>query len=378
MLDANLYTLSFIQSANEINKLVLIEEGSGEPVYYRTRTGQDSQQQLKLDLYHSLTNAHLGTLQSLTNKLKLISLYNPNSTIELKNSSLIHWEWSFNYNGDESFKFSWRRDLLGLKSNRKGLGYTCWLVRKPDPDYPCAIYRPNGSTVPSSCQILDFNIRRIEGIEDRRGLEIVMILSLLAFTESLSDNEARKPKPTSSPDRTPSQPTVPIPPLTATEASRILNDDVEPNEILIHEEGTIDEFVQAGLKLLSDRLLLYIYIHAPTPKTLPMAVKVAESIKRIRFKEFKEDLQQYLVDDVMSRNLKGKGKQTTTTKSHEKPTSNTLKIYLSRTPLDELLPKPNLKSNPHQLKPPSLPPKTLHSPPTSKPGLTKKLLHKKV
>lgn len=40
MLDANLYTLSFVQSANEPGKLVLIEDGTGEPVYYRLRTGR--------------------------------------------------------------------------------------------------------------------------------------------------------------------------------------------------------------------------------------------------------------------------------------------------------------------------------------------------
>ncbi|EGG08340.1 uncharacterized protein MELLADRAFT_74556 [Melampsora larici-populina 98AG31] len=396
MLDANLYTLSFIQSVNEPNKLVLIEEGTGEPVYYRTRSSHE-QDQLKLDLFHSLTNAHLASLQNLNHKLKLISLYNPNLPIELKNSSLIHWEWTFtfttNSNGngkgkgkgkgnedgkdqEERFKFSWKRDLLGLKSNRKGLGYTCWLIRKPDPDYPCAIYKPKTSNQPAICQILDFNIQRIEGIQDKKGLEIVMILSLLAFTEPITDHEFRKPKPTNSPDQTPSQAPVPIQPLTSTEANRILNDDVEPNEILINEEEPIDRFIQTGLKLLSDPLLVYIYIHASTPKTIPMAVKVAESIKRTRFKDFQEDLQQYLMDDIMSRNLKGKGNQSI---NDQKPTSNTLKIYLSRTPLDELLPKPNLKSKSNPSKPPIKPPKTLNGVHTSKPpGSNKKLIHKKV
>lgn len=57
--------------------------------------------------------------------------------------------------------------------------------------------------------------------------------------------------------------------------------------------------MNAGLKLLSDPLLLYVYVHAPTPSTLSMAVKVAETIKRTRAKRHGEDLQQYVVDDIM-------------------------------------------------------------------------------
>ncbi|KAG0140033.1 hypothetical protein CROQUDRAFT_665726 [Cronartium quercuum f. sp. fusiforme G11] len=164
MLDANLYTLSFVQSANEPGKLVLIEEGSGEPVYYRLRTGQDEGH--RIELYHSLTDAGLASLHNLSSKLKLVSLQNPAAAIELRNSGYIHWEWTFEFGRDA--KFCWRRDIVGLKSNKKG--FTCWMVRKPDPDYPCAIYRPASSTSPNpSCQILDFNIRRIEVIEDRRG-----------------------------------------------------------------------------------------------------------------------------------------------------------------------------------------------------------------
>ncbi|KAH9821752.1 hypothetical protein DFH28DRAFT_1078984 [Melampsora americana] len=306
MLDVNLYTLNFIQSSNEIHKLVLIEEGSGEPVYYRTLTNQESStDSLKLNLFHSLTHAHLASLETLNQKLKLISLWNPNQSFELKNSR--------------------------LKSNKKGLGYTCWLARKPDPDYPCAIYKPSTSTLPASCQILDFNIRRIEGIEDKKGLEIVMIISLLAFTEVFSDHHPRQPKPSNSPDRTPShQPTLPIRTLRPKEVSRILKDEVEPNEILIHEDGTIDEF-----------------------------------IKRIRFKDFKEDLQQYLIDEIMSRNLKHESNPIQSKLSKSSSTNKTLKIYLSRTSLDELLPKAHFQSNPH-IKSPVLPPKLFHSKPSFK------------
>jgi hypothetical protein len=95
-------------------------------------------------------------------------------------------------------------------------GYTCWMVctyihpnhepislvvlhtqlassvsflfspqsRKPDPDYPCAIYRPGSSSVPPSCQFLDFNIRRIENLQDPRGTFFFSAISSCFFPES--------------------------------------------------------------------------------------------------------------------------------------------------------------------------------------------------
>lgn len=146
---------------------------------------------------------------------------------------------------------------------------------------------------------------------------------------------------------------------------------------MVTETGRVEQFVDAGLRLLADPLLLYIYVHAVTPTTLPLAVEVAAIIKRTRAKRFGEDLQQYVMDDIMrlayrlslftfrwnppissyhlsldSRQLKGKQKPGV------KATPATLKIYLSRTPLDELLPQSKYKKAPVSQPPPVPPPKT--------------------
>ncbi|KAG0140034.1 hypothetical protein CROQUDRAFT_665729, partial [Cronartium quercuum f. sp. fusiforme G11] len=124
------------------------------------------------------------------------------------------------------------------------------------------------------------------------GLEVVILLSLLAFTESWSDYENRRPSEQASPPNN----IQPLPQPTSLPPAQIDSVSTEPNEILVTESCTIDALVDLGLKLLSDPLLLYVYVHAPTPSTLSKAVKVAESIKRTRAKKFGEDLQQYVVD----------------------------------------------------------------------------------
>ncbi|KAA1105219.1 hypothetical protein PGTUg99_014559 [Puccinia graminis f. sp. tritici] len=42
MLDANLYTLNFVRSTSEPEKLFLIQESTGEPVYFRLRVPEVS------------------------------------------------------------------------------------------------------------------------------------------------------------------------------------------------------------------------------------------------------------------------------------------------------------------------------------------------
>ncbi|WAQ86611.1 hypothetical protein PtA15_7A337 [Puccinia triticina] len=316
MLDVNLYTLNFVRSTNEPDKLFLIQESTGEPVYFRLRVPEGSE--TRTELYHAATLAPLGVFQPLSSKLKLISLANPSATVELKNSGYIHFEWTFFFDG--RLKFCWRKDIVGMSGSKRG--YTCWMSRKPDPDYPCAIYRPGSSTAPPSCQFLDFNIRRIENLHDPRGLEFTIILALLGFTEALVDPEPSSVSPSLSQTQIP----------TATN-----HGPIEANELRVVENSSTSEseLVAQGHKLFEDPLFLYLSVHAPSPKTFKQAVAIAEQIKRDRLKRHGEELYQYLVDDIMTQEM-STGRLPASSNA-SKPSD--LKVYLSRTPLDELLPK---------------------------------------
>ncbi|KAA1125903.1 hypothetical protein PGTUg99_018099 [Puccinia graminis f. sp. tritici] len=345
MLDVNLYTLNFVRSTNEPDKLFLIQEATGEPVYFRLRAPEGSGE-TRTELYHAATLAPLGVFQHLSSKLKLISLTNPSSTIELKNSGYINFEWTFYF--DKILKFCWRKDIVGMAGNKRG--YTCWMSRKPDPDYPCAIYRPGSSTVPPSCQFLDFNIRRIENLHDPRGLEFAIILALLGFTEAVADH-----------DRSP--PTSPL------DSQRQIT-AIEANELRVTENSSTSELVAQGHKLFEDPLFLYLSVHAPSPKTFKRATAVAEQIKRDRLKRHGEELYQYLVDDIMSHEISTGKPSSSGSSCTNSSKSSSLKVYLSRTPLDELLPKSATSSKSNQksgrsslrVQKPQLPPKEPRAP----------------
>ncbi|KAI9627490.1 hypothetical protein KEM48_009789 [Puccinia striiformis f. sp. tritici PST-130] len=324
MLDANLYTLNFVRSTNEPEKLFLIQESTGEPVYFRLRQAEGSE--TRTELYHASTIAPLGVFQHISSKLKLISLANPSATIELKNS--------------------------GKR------GYTCWMSRKPDPDYPCAIYKPGTSSVPPSCQFLDFNIRRIENLQDPRGLEFAIILALLGFTETVSlDQESRR-----SPSPPHSQKQLTSAPGSSSMTNYYDSPPIEANELRVHENSSTSELVAQGHKLFEDPLFLYLLVHAPNPKSFKRATVIAEQIKRDRSKRHGEELYQYLVDDII-RDRKWTSFIFTTMNTGPKPNTS-LKVYLSRTPLDELLPKSATKKLGKSSFKPQLPPKQSSSPST--------------
>lgn len=333
MLDANLYTINFVRSTIEPDKLFLIEDSTGDPIYFRTKVPENNE--TRVELYHAPSLAPLGSFHHLSSKLKLISLANPSSTIELKNSGYITFEWSFYFDQLKLLKFCWRRDIIGLAGNKRG--FTCWMSRKPDPDYPCAIYRPGSSSQPPSCQFLDFNIRRIENLKDPRGLELVIILSLLGFTEALADPEPRRSPPNSPPQSQPQLANTVPSKLSAS----VLDQPIEVNELRVGENSSTSELVAQALNLFEDPLFLYLFVHAPNPKAFKQATTVAEQIKRDRLKKSGEELYQYLMDDVMSQEMSGSRSGPSLSSSNT--TSNSLKIYLSRTPLDELLPKASAK-----------------------------------
>lgn len=74
-----------------------------------------------------------GILSSTTttsaNRTRMVQLHNPEATIELRNKTLISFEWSFRW---EDVRYSWHRDRESISTRNSG--YTCRMSRKPDPD----------------------------------------------------------------------------------------------------------------------------------------------------------------------------------------------------------------------------------------------------
>jgi hypothetical protein len=72
-----------------------------------------------LHLIDPLSKGTLATTTSLAmNKLRLITLHNPTLRIELKNKSLISYEWRFTWAHD--WKFIWHRSRDSLSTSNTG------------------------------------------------------------------------------------------------------------------------------------------------------------------------------------------------------------------------------------------------------------------
>lgn len=203
----------------------------------------------------------------------------------------------------------------------------CFIIRKPDPPVLVAVTKePPGKLKTTAIQILDYNINRFD-IEDRKGLEIVILTSLLTFHD-LNDAYHATPTEVSPQSSSSAVPTVagagtgdgppppyrsftadsntgdtqvlsnvgggqapplplkpPIPETTGIDKvaeAHAMRGDV--NEITIEEDGSVEDYAQYALGLLEDDAMLFITIQSFDAKTVPKVLQVVEETKRIRHK----------------------------------------------------------------------------------------------
>ncbi|KAF8868357.1 hypothetical protein CPB85DRAFT_1263337, partial [Mucidula mucida] len=98
---------------------------------------------------------------------KILELCNPSSTVELKYTGTLSFRWGFKW---EEHDFEWKRE-------------ECYMIRKPDPPVLVAITKePAGDSRPVLSKS-SYNLNRFE-IEDRKGLEIVLLTALLTFQDA--------------------------------------------------------------------------------------------------------------------------------------------------------------------------------------------------
>ncbi|KAJ4470107.1 hypothetical protein J3R30DRAFT_3538239 [Lentinula aciculospora] len=344
-LDQNLFTLIVTPSPLDPNVVDLVDPGG--QIHYRKQRVPGPM--YKAEVYDFMSESLLVTASapSTTSKVKTLELCNPTLAVELKFTGTLSFKWSFQW---EDHEFEWKRE-------------ECYLIRKPDPPVLVAITKePAGRLKSSSVQVLDYNLNRFD-INDRKGLEIVILTALLTFHDSNDTYHSPKTSPLSTPTPSASTPilleppTPPPRPEPKTGVDRIAELHAmrgEFNEVTVEAEGSVDDYAQYCWNLLQDDAILFVMIKSHTSLEVQKVVQVAEESKRIRHKAgLQDDLNQYVIYDAEAKkgpkriNLDdaSKGKKPA---AYVPPSS--LCIHLSKIPMPELQPlKPSNTQNHKEL-----------------------------
>ncbi|KAJ7039198.1 hypothetical protein C8F04DRAFT_1087477 [Mycena alexandri] len=337
-LDQNLFTLIVTPSTENPNVLDLIDP-AGRAHYRKQRTPGPI---YKTEIYDPLSEALLvtATAPSATSKIKFLELCNPSMTVELKYTGTLSFRWSFKW---EEHEFEWKRE-------------ECYMLRKPDPPVLVAVTKePPGRLKTTSIQILDYNLNRFD-IEDRKGLEIVILTALMTFQDSNdvhhtpeassssiprrgSGNNVPTPS-TASPAPLPAPPPRPPKKLGIDRIAEIQALRGQFNEVTVEEEGSIEDYAEYCANLFQDDML-FITILSAGADQVPKVLQVVEQTKRIRHKAGLEDeLHQYVLYDTQTQkgpkriNLDDEGKS----KKKYTPPEN-LTVHISKFPMPELQPQ---------------------------------------
>ncbi|PSR82343.1 hypothetical protein PHLCEN_2v6086, partial [Hermanssonia centrifuga] len=361
-LDQNLFTLTLSPNKDDPNITDLVDP-SDNPHYRKERVPGNVYQ---MNVYDPLSQSLLATATApnATSKHKTIELHNPSQIVELKYTGTLTFKWRFQW---EQHEFEWKRE-------------ECYILRKPDPAVLVALTKePSGRIKTSSVQILDYNLNRFD-IDDRKGLEIVILTALLTFQDS---NDAYHTPPVegmpppaqiSSPfaffgssrrasdtsesalsrqvSELPSQDAPLLPPrpppktgierITELHMLKTLQGEGEANEIEVGLEGSADDYAQYAQRLLEGNGMEFIIIRSASASEVPKVLQVVEHTKRLRHKAGLDE-EQELYQYVLYNTDKAKGPRRINlddrapTKEYTPPTS--LKIHLSKIPVPELRPK---------------------------------------
>ncbi|TFK52060.1 hypothetical protein OE88DRAFT_1658838 [Heliocybe sulcata] len=363
-LDQNLFTLNLVQRPD--NPLIIDLVDNNGTTHYRKQRVPGTV--YKIELLDPLSESVLSTATapSPQNKHKTVELYNPNLAIDLKYSGTLSTKWKFKW---EEHEFEWKKE-------------ECYIVRKPDPPVLVAITKePTSRSRTWTVQILDYNINRFD-VDDRKGLEIVILTALLTFGDA---NETHlpgdEPPPYTDPitssssvptlannanpkeasgylDKPPTPPPKPAPKTGVDRIAEMQAERDEINEVTVEDEGLCADYAQYCYNLIEDEAMLFITVRSADPDQVPKVLHVVEEAKRLRHKAGiadQEELHQYVVYDTKPVPRKGprvikldspptmirRGGDTMET--YRPPTS--LTVHLSKIPMPELqptAPKPEL------------------------------------
>jgi hypothetical protein len=348
-LDKNLFTLHVTPNKDNPDVVDLVDP-KGVAHYRKQRVPGMS---YKMDVYDPMSESLLITASapSATSKHKTLELYNPTLALELKYTGTLTFRWGFKW---EEHEFEWKRE-------------ECFMLRKPDPPVLVAVTKePAGRIKTSTVQILDYNLNRFD-IDDRKGLEIVILTALLTF-QDLSDahHTPREENSSSGLSVSPaigarktseSAPLPPPKPAPKTGVDRIAEMQAlrrEVNEVSVEDEGSVNDYAQYCANLLEDEAMLFITVRSSAADQVPKVLQVVEQTKRIRYKAGLADdqeLHQYVLYDAEptpkgpKRINLNDGPDKDKSKADPKyapPTS--LTVHLSKIPMPELQPRANANS----------------------------------
>ncbi|KAG9102517.1 hypothetical protein FRC06_001893 [Ceratobasidium sp. 370] len=371
-LDKNLFTLTIESSKEEAGATDLIDP-DGVAVY-RRRWGDSKEGSYAVNIFDPLSDSLLATVTAAnaTSKNKVIELHNPTIKIDLTFTGRLFFKWEFKW---EDHEFEWKKD-------------ECYLLRKPDPPVLVAVSESEQRNKKAIVQFLDYNLSRFD-VEDRRGLEVVLVASLLSFQDQSDEYRSRAAAADAAsgglraysrqPSSSGSAPALPPKPGEAMVVKLQSSHKHEPNEIVVGSEGAIDEYVDLACNLLQDDSMMFIMIRALDAAQVQRVVQVAEETKRTRRRaRYEEELHQYLrYEDEKQEAPKGP-KVIKLDGSPQKDVSSPLKAYtppktltihLSKIPMPELMPlAPPPKPTHLSQKTPNLKPPDSDSSPTARPA----------
>ncbi|EAL17444.1 hypothetical protein CNBM1370 [Cryptococcus deneoformans B-3501A] len=182
--DKSCYTLTIHASSTDPAVLQLVESmgpatGYEEPRYARVKETRHDESYSSA-IYDVLSGARLASAGYTIEKAKKrrLQLHGPDEDIPFDFTGKINFEWSFIFEGN---KYRWRREIYGRD-------YICTMDRKPDPPVEICLAREADKKEPAKIQILHYNIDRFPNeIKDLRGLETLLVASLLCLLDAGED-----------------------------------------------------------------------------------------------------------------------------------------------------------------------------------------------
>ncbi|OCF55343.1 hypothetical protein L486_06823 [Kwoniella mangroviensis CBS 10435] len=298
--DANCYTLTVGQSSTDPSIIQLSESlgqlgNKDEPRYARVREKRDDEAYSSA-IYgeYVLTGARLASAGYETEKSKKrrLQLHGPDEEVPFEFTGRINFEWTFTFEGH---KYRWTREIYGKD-------YICSLDRKPDPKVEICLARDVSSKGPARLQILHYNIDRFpDEIKDVRGLETLLVASLLCLLDAANDRNTLSRSPSSgSKSAVLSSKDKDVPPVPARPERVISEDDFEPenpNEIVVSTTSDIDDHIARAIALFEDPHVLFIVIRTKTAEAAQRALEVSLGVKRFRHHEDLPELCQYVIEE---------------------------------------------------------------------------------
>ncbi|WVW82428.1 hypothetical protein I302_104438 [Kwoniella bestiolae CBS 10118] len=300
--DANCYTLTLSQS-NTDPSIIQLSESFGqlankvEPRYARVREKRDDEAYSSA-IYDVLTGARLASAgyEMEKSKKRRLQLHGPDEDVPFEFTGRINFEWTFTF---EENKYRWTREVYGKD-------YICSLDRKPDPKVEICLARDVSSKGPARLQILHYNIDRFPNeIKDLRGLETLLVASLLCLLDAANDRNTLSRSPSSGNKSVKDGNMLPIrdkdvPPVPARPERVISEDDFEPenpNEIVVTMTSSIDNHIARAIALFQDPHVLFVVIRTKTAEAAQRALEVSLGVKRFRHHEGLAELYQYVIEE---------------------------------------------------------------------------------